>query len=145
MSKSSRRVVQTTVAVVGMAAVGAVGSGTAFAQTAADLDRTPEGVGHTDLAGVEDGLGAAEEVGGDLYSFQLPALGDQSVKNSHHLAKKKDKDSDDEDSDDEDSDDDKDKKKDSDKDDDDKDKKSKSKKDKDDDKDDKGGKHRKKD
>lgn len=140
MSKSSRRFVQTTVAVVGMAAVGAVGSGTAFAQTATDLDRTPEGAGQADLAGVEDGLGSAEEVGGvDLNSFQLPSLGDQSVKNS----KKKDKDSDDKDSDKKDSD--KKDKKDSDSDDD-KDSKSKKKSDKDDDdKDDKGGKHRKKD
>lgn len=84
MSKSSRWTVRTTAAVIGMTAIGAMGSGTAFAATAPGLDGVPDTAGATDLAGAQDGLGAVEEVGGtDLHSFEMPSAADQSVTSAY--------------------------------------------------------------
>lgn len=84
MSKSSRRIMRTTAAVIGMSAIGAMGSGTAFAATAPALDGAPDAAGATGLTGVQDGLGAVEEVGGtDLHSFEMPSVADQSVKSAY--------------------------------------------------------------
>jgi hypothetical protein len=91
MSKSSRRIMRTTAAVIGMSAIGALGSGTAFADTVPALDGAPDAggaTGATDLTGAQDGLGAVQEVGGtDLHSFELPSVADQSV-HSAYLARR---------------------------------------------------------
>ncbi|MBA2324591.1 MAG: hypothetical protein H0V92_11465, partial [Pseudonocardiales bacterium] len=95
MNKSSRRVLRTTAAVLGVTALGAVGSGTAFADTVGDVHGVSNGHSDTDFAPADDSAGLpSDELGApDMHTFQMPSLGDQNVRSTRSSSSSHDGDS----------------------------------------------------
>lgn len=73
MNESGRRILKTTAAVVGISALGVLGSGTAFAATSTDLGGAPSssGTSTADEAGLSS---PASSRGGDLHTFAVPKM-----------------------------------------------------------------------
>lgn len=73
MNISGRRILKTTATVVGLGALGALGSGTAFAATSADLGGAPtsHGAGAVDEAGLSSPTSAKS---GEPHSFAMPKM-----------------------------------------------------------------------
>src|SRR5882757_4953178 len=73
MNMSGRRILKTTAAVVGIGALGALGSGTAFAATSTDLGGAPNshGTSTADAAGLAT---PASSKSGDLHTFAMPKM-----------------------------------------------------------------------
>ena len=73
MNMSGRRILKTTAAVVGMSALGALGTGTAFAATPTDLGAAPtsHGTSTADAAGLSS---PASSQSGDLHTFAMPKM-----------------------------------------------------------------------
>ena len=73
MNMSGRRILKTTAAVVGISALGALGTGTAFAATPADLHGAPTTHG-TSTADATDLATPASSKSGDLHTFAVPKM-----------------------------------------------------------------------
>jgi hypothetical protein len=73
MNVSGRRILKTTAAVVGISALGALGTGTAFAATPTDLGGVPNshGTSATDAAGLSSPTSSQS---GDLHTFAMPKM-----------------------------------------------------------------------
>lgn len=73
MNMSGRRILKTTAAVVGISALGALGSGTAFAATPADLGGAPtsHGTSTADAAGLSSPTSSSAS---DLHAFAVPKM-----------------------------------------------------------------------
>lgn len=73
MNMSGRRILKTTAAVVGMSALGALGTGTAFAATPTDIGVAPtsHGTSTADASGLSSPSSSST---GDLHSFAVPKM-----------------------------------------------------------------------
>jgi len=73
MNMSGRRILKTTAAVVGISAMGALGTGTAFAATTTDLGGAPTTHG-TSTADATDLASPSSSKSGDLHTFAMPKM-----------------------------------------------------------------------
>jgi hypothetical protein len=73
MNMSGRRILKTTAAVVGISALGALGTGIAFAATPTDLGEAPTGHGTSTMDKV-DLSSPTSSKGSDLHTFAMPKM-----------------------------------------------------------------------